>query len=655
MTNKIDSDATVDRKALYSRLLQVASQPHEEDDEHLTTEKIFDYAFERLPLDAVKRIDGHLDSDCDVCQDDMERVFEVVSPWVGEISVTPDILASLKDRLSDPTWNVRLSAAATIAAIGPAAAAADILSGLLNMIQDERAWIRDGAVEAFNELGRAADTPRVQHILNELLGHSDSGIRLSALEVGRGISKFSDQPRRGILRYRATADRLADLALRLSSAEDLECEAAVQVIAALGGAAAELGFVLSLVRLMSQAESEETRDAAAQSLSAIGPAAAWPEVLSACANALRSQNADVGDTITQAIEDLGPVAMTGPIVEAIGVLVGSPESSTTTVRQVFYRYLSALSPTAKITTAGVRARIDEILERVSAEVRVSIAPMPLHFADGGNQFYQGALGQGRIRYRMQWDRDSGDVLVRFDSNAHELNNALIVVTRSPDDGEEPSNDNEKFWFAMLERADEKRLSGGLRIKRGELSHRSEFTVRVVPIRESSMSRAENDEKTATSRSLVRKLPAHLTAMAQRVSAVLRVFLFGVDGNVARADAGRRRASRLPGVTWIQEGIEVTIAAATGAGKKLEVELAFGSSPGREPRAISWANPKTLSGDGIVVNRFDIHQAGDGRYLVDIKRLDLETRLAAISKAKNERNDEKVIFLAPLVEFNESVQ
>ncbi len=162
--------------------------------------------------------------------------------------------------------------------------------------------------------------------------------------------------------------------------------------------------------------------------------------------------------------------------------------------------------------------------------------------------------------------------------------------------------------------------------------------------------ADNTSELKPSRRYARPFSAHLNAMAQRITDLFDVFLFGVNGNIARADDGRRRASRSPGVTWVQEGIELTIAAGIDADRRLEVELFLGSASGREPHTIFWADPKTLSGDNIVVDLFDIHRSGNGRYLVGIKKPELERRLAAISKERNEGHADKAIAFSPLVQF-----
>lgn len=157
-----------------------------------------------------------------------------------------------------------------------------------------------------------------------------------------------------------------------------------------------------------------------------------------------------------------------------------------------------------------------------------------------------------------------------------------------------------------------------------------------------------ESRRSAAESFSRTFSAHLEAMAQRVSGIIAIHLFG-NASVARADAGRRRMSVLPGVTWAQDGIEITMAS-VGKGKRFEVELASRAPFTHAPRAISWAVPERFGSEMITVDRFNVNRTDDARYLVEIKKPDLERRLVAISIAKkNGRNDE-MISLSPLVEF-----
>jgi putative zinc finger/helix-turn-helix YgiT family protein len=214
--------------------------------------------------------------------------------------------------------------------------------------------------------------------------------------------------------------------------------------------------------------------------------------------------------------------------------------------------------------------------------------------------------------------------------------------------------NDPFVFERLQRLDaQSPIASHGSAKSATTPQDLEVVSKVVPLpsnRVSGPALPERSSKATVSRGLTPAFCAHLKTMTQYVSDVLTVVLFGVNRAVARADHGRPRARRLPGVTWMQEGATFNISADVGANKEFEVTLSLDSSDRGEPRAISWADPETLSDDKIVVDRFNVHRVDDGRYFVEINRRDLERRLTAISKAKREKNSEQVIAFSPLAEF-----
>lgn len=328
MSDKVTSEVVFDRKALYRRLAEVRADSSSS--EHLTNDEIFDYAFERLSTDETDRIDAHLYSGCKVCLNDMEMVLDIFNPWIGEIAATPELLVSLGSRLADRTWNTRVSAAAMVAALGPVAATAGILRGLLKLLEDGSELMRQSAVAAFRGLGVAGRSPEVSKALDAMLRDPNFKVRSAATVVVRYFNEATaddarsgnapaskvddehhDKPRRGVLCYRATAEHLDELASFLSSAEDMERAAAVQVVAALGSAAAEPNFIRTLLGLL-QDENDETRFAAMEAIEAVGPAAAWPDFVSGCRDLLRSDRSVVREAAAQIIRSLGPAASREP-------------------------------------------------------------------------------------------------------------------------------------------------------------------------------------------------------------------------------------------------------------------------------------------------------------------------------------------------------
>jgi HEAT repeat protein len=326
VSDKTTPETVFDRKALYRRLADLAEMQQPDSSEHLTNDEIFDYALERLSTVETDRIDAYLEGGCEVCLSDMEMALEIFNPWVGQIAATPELLVSLEARLNDRTWNIRLSAAAMVAALGPNAATAKILRGLLKLLEDDRAWMRQGAVEAFRGLGVAGRSTEVSKALDAMLRHPDFNIRSTATAVSRGFndagaddgrigrmpaSKADDEQgdsrRRGVLRYRATTERLGELASFLSSAEHMERAAAVRVIAELGSAAAEPNFMRTLLQLL-QDEDDEIRFGAMEAVEAMGAAAAWPDFVSGCRRLLHSDNSDVREAAARIIRSLGSAA-----------------------------------------------------------------------------------------------------------------------------------------------------------------------------------------------------------------------------------------------------------------------------------------------------------------------------------------------------------
>jgi hypothetical protein len=337
VSDKITPETVFDHKALYRRLVDLAEMQPDSSNEHLTNDEIFDYALERLSTDETGRIDAHLHGGCEVCLSDMEMVLEIFNPWVGEIAATPELLVSLGIRLADRTWNVRASAAAVVAALGPVAATAKILRGLLKLLEDDREWMRQSAVEAFRGLGVAGRSAEVSKALDAMLRHPDFKVRSAATAVVRDFNEakaddgragsapaskvdgeHQDQPRRGVLCYRATAERLDELASFLSSAEDMERAAAVRVVAALGSAAAEPNFMRTLLGLL-QDENDETRFVAMEAIEAVGPAAAWPDFVSTDPSSARRRLRSSGASVRLRVENRrrqhqhAPVLIQGPV------------------------------------------------------------------------------------------------------------------------------------------------------------------------------------------------------------------------------------------------------------------------------------------------------------------------------------------------------
>jgi HEAT repeat protein len=411
VSDKVTPETVFDHKAFYKRLTDLTQMPPDSSNEHLTNDEIFDYALERLSTDETGRIDAHLRG-CEVCLNDMEMVLEIFNPWVGEMVVTPELLVSLGIRLADRTWNIRASAAAVVAALGPVAATAKILRGLLKLLEDDREWMRQSAVEAFRGLGVAGRSAEVSKALDAMLRHLDFKVRSAATAVVRGFNEVEaddgriggapaskvdgghlDRPRRSVLRYRATAERLGELASFLSSAEDMERAAAVRVVVALGGAAAEPNFMQTLMQLL-QDENDETRFVAIEAIEAIGPAAAWPDFVSGCRSLLRSDKSSVSEAAAQIIRSLGSAARLESM--SSGSMIGSRSGASPVagavrphepVRFVAKGKLSSTKPAQEVAISGT----------IFADGR-SMSAAQLHLKSGGEVLLvtQGGVSSERL-------------------------------------------------------------------------------------------------------------------------------------------------------------------------------------------------------------------------------------------------------------------
>lgn len=215
---------------------------------------------------------------------------------VEELSAA--LVAGLALRLRDPVAGVRLTAAATAAAFGPAAGVPPILAALERLLQEpEEAVVLDG-LQAVGALQERVTGPLLGR-LNQALGDTSGNVRLGGLSAVQSLGRHAATPE-----IVATVPKLFR--------DDAACPDAVRAYASLGVRPDE--FILTeLGRILYERSS--AWDAATQAVAQFGPVAAVPVILDALSRLVERPTPHVG--AIAAVGALGPAAYAESVYQAL--------------------------------------------------------------------------------------------------------------------------------------------------------------------------------------------------------------------------------------------------------------------------------------------------------------------------------------------------
>jgi hypothetical protein len=248
---------------LHRHLLE---EPEPPEGEHLTTDELLDYAFERCPTSDVERFDRHLE-DCEACADDLDAILAVSGPWLGPLATgaadtapryavvadraSPRLLAGLAAHLGSEDALPRVAVLEVVDALGERAADRAFLAPVCTLLMDwERdAEVRATAAEALGKIGPKAATVEVLAALEKSIADGPEELQEAAAyavgSLGAGAASGGIQTRLGIL-----AERDPDEAVGTAAAWSL---------ASLGSAVADERLIDTLLRLLGHQQQQMRR------------------------------------------------------------------------------------------------------------------------------------------------------------------------------------------------------------------------------------------------------------------------------------------------------------------------------------------------------------------------------------------------------------
>ena len=404
--------------------LDLASKPAPATGEHLTTDEMLDYAFERCAPEDVDRIERHLDG-CDVCAEDMDCVCGVTGPLVGPYPSS----AGERERYG----------------VIVGRATAEQLQGLAMHVGSGEDLERLAALEIVSALGAVAATPEFLSTLAAHLGAEDGEVRVAAAGAVARLGAAA-----------ATPEILAALGRCLRDEIEEVQEAAAYAFGDLGTAAAVADIEKRLITLTKSLD-PTVRTAAAWALRRLGPAITEPAVIDGMLKRLGDPAAAVRAEVKRFIE---------------------------TVPAAARRFRATARDSWKRSEAKI-IRVPALEGGFGApqgEARQDYSRVPAGWTDSGT------LANGLIEYEIDQDPESGDVEVRFGSRMLKPEDVVLALDAiaAPGDRTTIRPEDESFlWLVVLEQWGSDQVGGYIRIPHADLPRATpygvELRVRVLKV------------------------------------------------------------------------------------------------------------------------------------------------------------------------------